>query len=65
MESIIYELKDIKFSIVHQSDNVESNMRQDTLKVDHLVSQLNAIKSFSDELERKVQNILALVMLSL
>ncbi|KAF6828946.1 hypothetical protein CMUS01_08378 [Colletotrichum musicola] len=61
VESILRELQSAKFSTGDKVGNAESNMPQDSLKIDHLMSQLNAIRSFSDELERKVQNILALL----
>nr|CEG03678.1 unnamed protein product [Fusarium acuminatum CS5907] len=64
VESILCELQSAKFSIADQSSNPKSNMPQDSLKIDHLMSQLNAIRGFTDELERKFQNILALVILS-
>ncbi|KAF6817729.1 hypothetical protein CPLU01_13504 [Colletotrichum plurivorum] len=61
VDSILRELQSAKFSTGDEVGNAESNMPQDSLKIDHLMSQLNAIRSFSDELERKVQNILALL----
>lgn len=43
------------------TDNVKATSDTDRPKVGQLKSQLSAITSFSDELERKVQNILTLV----
>lgn len=45
-----------------QDDYEEEDVKS---KIEQLLSQLSAITSFSDELERKVQNILTLVNLSL
>ncbi|KAK1999885.1 hypothetical protein LX36DRAFT_459217 [Colletotrichum falcatum] len=61
VETILCELQSAKFSILDQSGKPNANKPQDSLRIDHLTSQLNAIKSFTDELERKVQNILALL----
>ncbi|KAH6890269.1 hypothetical protein B0T10DRAFT_314938 [Thelonectria olida] len=54
VENILSELRSAKFATI-------GNAAQDNLRIEYLMSQLNAIRSFSNELESKVQNILALL----
>ncbi|KAI0969732.1 hypothetical protein F4678DRAFT_438028 [Xylaria arbuscula] len=64
VETILSELKSCKFTTTNTSDVstvAEANDNQVSLNIEQLVSQLGAILSFSNELEKKLQNILTLL----
>ena len=66
VECILSELNSPKFEtfdIVGEDTYRRVGEHQDSLKLEQLMTQLSAIMSFSNELERKVQNILTLVRL--
>lgn len=65
VESILSELRSSKFDTLDATgeDISRTVEHQDNLKIEQLISQLASIISFSNELERKVQNILTLVRL--
>ncbi|KAK5633904.1 hypothetical protein RRF57_009618 [Xylaria bambusicola] len=64
VETILSELKSSKFTITDTLDNStlgETSDNQGSINIEQLISQLSAILSFSNELERKLQNILTLL----
>lgn len=63
VENILLELQLSKFDLSEEGsqDKTNTSNQQDGLKIDQLLAQLGSINGFSDEIERKVQNILTLV----
>lgn len=63
VENILLELHLSKFDLSVEGSEGKTNTanQQDGLKIDQLLAQLGSINGFSDEIERKVQNILTLV----
>lgn len=66
VECILSELQSPKFDTLDTAGKAiarTTGEHQDSLKIEQLMTQLKVIMSFSNELERKVHNILTLVKL--
>jgi hypothetical protein len=66
IEYILVDMRSPKFSLTNRERPRDdggngAEYDADEIKIQRLMSQLNAITTFSDELERKTQNILTLV----